>query len=210
LCAALDLGGLTPSLGMMEAAANCGLPVHAMIRPRAGGFVYSAAEIAIMCRDIAAARTAGLAGVVLGASRKDGRLDPAALGDLAAAADGLELTLHRVFDLAPEPAEAVEVAISVGMQRILTSGRAATAVAGAAALGEIFALCRGRIAVMPGGGISAATIGALRHLPLTDVHASCSMPAPAAETEIAFGFASRQWRQTDADAVRALKIALAD
>ena len=75
LCSALDVGGLTPSAGLTRLAAGCGLPVFAMIRPRAGGFVFGAADVAVMQADIAAAREAGLAGVVLGASRPDGRLD---------------------------------------------------------------------------------------------------------------------------------------
>ena len=71
LCAGLEVGGLTPTAGMMQAAAGCGVPVYAMIRPRAGGFTYSAAEIAIMQTDIAQARAAGLAGVVFGANLPD-------------------------------------------------------------------------------------------------------------------------------------------
>ena len=83
LCSALGLGGLTPSPGLMAEAARSPIPVMAMIRPRAGGFVWSTEDLRQMKADIAAARTAGLAGVVLGASRPDGRLDarhPAARG----------------------------------------------------------------------------------------------------------------------------------
>lgn len=75
LCAALALGGLTPSAGLMAQAAGIGLPVMAMIRPRAGDFVWSPDERAAMLVEIAAARAAGLAGVVIGASLPDGRLE---------------------------------------------------------------------------------------------------------------------------------------
>ncbi|MDZ7907545.1 MAG: copper homeostasis protein CutC [Gemmobacter sp.] len=88
LCSALDLGGLTPSAGLMRAAAGCGLPVLAMMRPRAGGFCWSGAELALICDDIAMARQAGMAGVVLGASLPDGRLDLPALARMRAAAAG--------------------------------------------------------------------------------------------------------------------------
>ena len=74
LCSALALGGLTPSAGLMQAAAFAGRPVMAMIRPRAGNFIWSTEDLRQMKADIAAARAAGLAGVVLGASRPDGRL----------------------------------------------------------------------------------------------------------------------------------------
>ena len=55
LCAALALGGLTPPPGLMALAARAPIPVMAMIRPRAGGFVWSAQEGRQMRDDIAAA-----------------------------------------------------------------------------------------------------------------------------------------------------------
>ncbi|NUB45171.1 copper homeostasis protein CutC [Fertoebacter nigrum] len=208
LCAALELGGLTPSAGLMAAAAGCGLPVFAMIRPRAGDFAFSAAEVAVMRADIRAARAAGLAGVVLGATR--GRaLDHTVLAELVAEARGMGLTLHRAFDLCgPDFRAAIDLAVQLGFQRILTSGGALTAPQGAAALAGIFAHAAGRIAVMPGAGITAETIGALRHLPLAEVHASCSAAFAADTAAVALGFAAPQMRQTDASRVRALKSAL--
>lgn len=85
LCAALVVGGLTPSAGLMALAAGCGVPCYPLIRPRAGDFVYDAAEVAVMRADIRAARAAGLPGVVLGAARA-GRLDETVRGDLVAEA----------------------------------------------------------------------------------------------------------------------------
>ena len=95
LCAALAVGGLTPSVGLMALAARCGVPVMAMIRPRTGDFVYSPAEVSVMRADIQAVRQAGLAGVVIGASLTDGRLDPVVLADLMAGAQEMDVTLHR-------------------------------------------------------------------------------------------------------------------
>ncbi|RVJ14613.1 copper homeostasis protein CutC, partial [Sinorhizobium medicae] len=89
LCSALCAGGLTPSPGLMSAAGMPPVPVYAMIRPRAGDFVYDAADLEVMRRDIDAARAAGLAGVVLGASRADGRLDARMLTKLAGHAAGM-------------------------------------------------------------------------------------------------------------------------
>lgn len=96
LCSALSVGGLTPSPGLMECAAakiSVGAnatPVVAMVRPRAGDFVYTHEELVAMKADIRAARRAGLAGVVLGASRPDGSLDEEALAGLVAEARGME------------------------------------------------------------------------------------------------------------------------
>ena len=131
LCSSLELGGLTPSFGLMRFAARQPLPVYAMIRPRAGDFVFDANELAIMRDDIAMARESGLAGVVLGASRSDGRLDADMLAELVGHSYGMGLTLHRAFDCAgPDFGDALDLAIGLGFERILTSGGAASAVGG--------------------------------------------------------------------------------
>lgn len=177
-CAALALGGLTPSAGLIAAAARCGVPVVAMIRPRAGGFVWSGAEVAMMDVEIAAVRAAGLAGVVLGASLPDGRLDVPVLQRLVTAACGMELVLHRCIDLAPDMEAALAEAVSLGFHRILTSGGAVTAEAGAARIASLLARAAGRITVMPGSGVTQANAGRLKGLGSAEIHASCSGPVP--------------------------------
>lgn len=208
LCAALDLGGLTPSVGTMRRAAGADVPVFAMIRPRAGHFVFSPDEIAIMESDIAAAREAGLQGVVLGASLPDGRLDVDVLRLLINHARGMGLTLHRCFDLVPDPLTALEQAIDLGFDRILTSGGAPAAPQAVDKLALLMTRASGRIVVMPGAGLNAETIAVFRHLDLIEVHASCSMGVLTDGTVADFGFAPRLARRTDAGQVRALRNAL--
>lgn len=208
LCAALALGGLTPSAGLMALAAEGPLPALAMIRPRAGDFVWSGAEVRAMRAEIAAARAAGLAGVVIGASLSDGRLDGAVLSDLVAAADGLDITLHRAIDLVPDVAEAMALCADLGIKRVLSSGGALSALAGIARLAD---MVRPGLVVMPGGGVNAGNAAAFAaHLPLTEIHASCSAPlaAPADARITSFGFQPPGARGTDAGAVRALRAAL--
>src|SRR5690606_8681384 len=176
LCSALSVGGLTPSAGLMALAAKAPLPVHAMIRPRAGDFVFSDPEIAAMEADIDAARNAGLPGVVLGATRPDGALDTQTLARLIARAQPLDLTLHRAFDLAPDFPRAVDDAIALGFNRILTSGGAPRAIDGLENLKRIIAHAAGRIAIMPGSGITPETAASFLALGITDLHASASRP----------------------------------
>ena len=209
LCAALDLGGLTPSVGMMRRAVGSGVPVFAMIRPRAGNFVWSPDEMAVMETDIHAAREAGLQGVVLGASRPDGRLDADILRMLIGHAAGIGLTLHRCFDFVPDPAEALEQAIDLGFQRILTSGGAKTAAEGVEQIAALMAQARGRIIVMPGAGVNAWSVPALRQLPLQEVHSSCALPVAESGQVTEFGFAASAGRRTDAGRVQELRAALA-
>ena len=206
LCAALALGGLTPSAGLMAAAAACGLPVMAMIRPRAGDFVWSPEERAALLAEIAAARAAGLAGVVIGASLPDGRLDMEVLAEQVAAAQGLDITLHRAIDLTPDPAEAMRQVFSLGIGRVLSSGGARTAQEGMARL-RAMAEAAPDVVVMPGGGISAANAADFAGLSLREIHASCSrpLPAPALAQVAEFGFLPPGARATDAGLVRALR-----
>src|SRR5690606_18133945 len=87
LCSALGVGGLTPSVAMVEAVVAVGLPVHVLVRPRAGGFRYSATEVSLMVRDIEAIVDAGAAGVVVGALTAADELDRHALDALRDAAE---------------------------------------------------------------------------------------------------------------------------
>lgn len=207
LCAALALGGLTPSAGLMHLAAESPLPVMVMIRPRAGDFVWSRAERAAMRAEIAATRAAGLAGVVIGASLPDGRLDGETLEDLMKAAAGLDVTLHRAVDLTPDPAEAMALCASLGIGRVLSSGGARTALLGIDRLAAMTRAAPG-VVVMPGGGINAENVALLAEkLGLAEVHASCSAPLPDPENPniTAFGFQPPGARRTDVARVRALR-----
>lgn len=210
LCAALGLGGLTPSAGLMALAARAGLPALAMIRPRAGDFVWSPDERGAMLVEIAAARAAGLAGVVIGASTPDGRLDGAVLAELVAAAQGMEITLHRAIDLVPDPVEAMRLVADLGIRRVLSSGGARGAVEGIDRL-AVMAEAAPEVSVMPGGGVSEANAALFaRRLPLRDIHGSCSIaaPQPGLAQITAFGFQPAGARMTDAGRVRALRQAL--
>jgi copper homeostasis protein len=210
LCSALAVGGLTPSAGLMAAAARQSVPAYAMIRPRAGSFQYSADELEVMKADIDAAGHAGLAGVVLGASLRDGRLDAEMLAILSEHADGLGRTLHRAFDLVPDMSEAIELAVFLDFERILTSGRATTAWEGADDLERAIAIAAGRISIMPGAGVNAQTIDRLLpRLNIAEIHASCSVAASQPdECVLALGFAVEGARRTDAATVRLLKARL--
>ena len=208
LCAALDLGGLTPSAGLMRLAAQGPLPAFAMIRPRAGGFNWSVEEIAAMETEVLAARDAGLAGVVIGATRS-GKLDLAVLARLIRAAEGMQITLHRCVDLLEDPLAAVEEAAELGIQRILSSGGALRAVEGLERLSAMQEVAAGRLSIMPGAGVNAETLPQiLAALDPAEVHASASSPAHLQEPLTRFGFQSEAARQTDAARVAELKAML--
>jgi copper homeostasis protein len=208
LCSALALGGLTPSAGLVALAKESPLPAMAMIRPRAGDFVWSAAEMRAMQAEIAAMRAAGLAGVVIGASLPDGRLDGVALATLVQAAAGMDITLHRAIDLVPDVGVAMALCRDLGITRVLSSGGAQTAQAG---LDRLVEMARSGVTIMPGGGIHAGNVAAFaKALPLREIHASGSSPLPfPTDPRIAeFGFQPPGAKGTDVEKVRALRHAL--
>jgi copper homeostasis protein len=180
LCAALDSEGLTPSPGLMAQAGVCGCETFALIRSRAGDFVFGDLDLDAMRRDIDAARAAGLAGVVLGASRPDGRLDEQGLADLIAHASGLGVALHRAFDVTPDKVEALETAISLGFKRILTSGGRPGAPEGAALIAELVQRAGERIVIMAGAGLEPGNVADfVRRTGVKEVHAAARAPLTA-------------------------------
>ncbi|NVD39979.1 copper homeostasis protein CutC [Ensifer sp. HO-A22] len=211
LCSALEIGGLTPSPGLMALAASAPIPVYAMIRPRPGDFVYGDRDMAALLGDIDAVRAAGLQGVVLGANYIDGALDRDVLTRLADHAQGLGMTLHRAFDLAgADFAAAIELAVELGFERILSSGGETTALTGIDTLAAYFAHAGDRITIMPGSGVNLETVGAIRAgLPLSEIHSSCSVAsAVAGGKALQLGFVSPRLKRTEPGIVRAMKTAL--
>jgi copper homeostasis protein len=210
LCSALQLGGLTPSPGLMLIAAKAPVPVYAMIRPKAGNFVFSQAELNQMRHDIDAARAAGLAGVVLGVSVESGALDEDSLTKLSAHALGLGTTLHRAIDLVPDLLEAVNIAVGLKFERILSSGGRKTAMEGIEGLAAMIERAAARISVMPGSGVNAGNAKALlSRLAVTEAHGSCSDEVIESDAKaLEFGFASPSRRVTSAVKVAALRAAL--
>jgi len=159
LCARLDLGGLTPEEKLMrEIRERARLPIFAMIRPRAGDFLYTPEDLAQMRRDIAAAKRAGMNGAVLGVLTKDGRVDVERTRGLVTLARPLPVTFHRAFDACADLLESLERVVETGATRILTSGGAPTAPEGAGVLASLVAAARERIIVLPGSGINAENV----------------------------------------------------
>lgn len=190
LCSALDLGGLTPSPGLMADAAKMPIPIYAMIRPRAGNFIYGADSERAILGDIDAVRAHGLAGVVLGANHPDGRLDVVLIRRMVAHAEGLGVTLHRAFDLVPDPFEALEQAIDLGVERILTSGLEKTALEGRELLRMLVERAAGRVSIMAGSGIGPTSVERIvTGTGVREVHGSCrAAVGEASPRSIAFGF----------------------
>lgn len=206
LCSALEVGGLTPSHATIALAVQrLRIPVHVLIRPRAGDFIYDDLDCEVMQGDIAACKQLGCAGVVIGALDAAGDVDLPRCRALLDAAQGLSVTFHRAFDFTRAPLAALDVVIALGCDRLLTSGQARDALAGAPLIRQLVEHAGERIAIMPGGGVSAGNIAAIARITgAHEFHASAKTritsrargaPSPA-------GDMGDDW-QTDAAGVRA-------
>ena len=162
LCSALELGGLTPSHAAIAIAQQqLGIPVHVLIRPRAGDFVFDDLECEVMRRDIEICKTLGCAGVVIGVLTAEADVAVPRCRVLMQAAHGLSVTFHRAFDFTRDPERALDAIVALGCDRLLTSGQAADALIGAPLICKLIGQAKDRITIMPGGGITAQNIAAI-------------------------------------------------
>lgn len=178
LNSALFLGGLTPSIGTLEAVkARVKIPVMCMVRPREGGFCYTEYDYDTMCRDALALVRAGADGIVFGFLNADGTVDAARcadfLGRIRAERPEIETVFHRAIDVVPDVLAALDTLIALGVTRVLTSGQRASAPCGAATIREMLRHAAGRIDILPGGGIHAENVRAfVAETGVKSVHAS--------------------------------------
>jgi copper homeostasis protein len=153
LAAALELGGLTPSAGLIEAVVDV-VDTHVLIRPRAGDFIYDNHEIRVMSKDIEHAIDKGAVSVVFGALTAAGDIDLPAMTRLLNAAENVPVTFHRAFDAVRDPLAALDDLMELGVDRLLTSGAQSVAEGGIALLAELVDRGGDDLLVMPGGGIT--------------------------------------------------------
>jgi copper homeostasis protein len=154
LCTALSEGGLTPSHGLLqEAIQKSGLPIHVLIRPRGGDFMYTLSEMEVMRKDLEYSRSVGASGVVLGVLCADGTVDIEQTRHFVEMADPLEVTFNRAFDCTVSKERALEDVIAAGCKRVLTSGGESDVVRGAESLARLMDQAAGRIDIAVGGGL---------------------------------------------------------
>ncbi|AFR27941.1 copper homeostasis protein CutC [Arthrobacter sp. Rue61a] len=179
LCSSLELGGITPSQGLMEASVehvDGRLEIHPLIRSRPGDFRYSASDIETMVHEIRHLLAQGAHGVVVGALTPSGELDVQAVQRLVGSAKDAnpeaQVTFHRAIDQSSDPLAALEQLMELGFTRVLTSGHEATAGAGLPTLTRMVEQAGGVVEIMAGGGLSLEDIPAMHAAGLSAVHLS--------------------------------------
>jgi copper homeostasis protein len=208
LCDNLASGGTTPSAGTIaETCRRLSIPVHVLIRPRAGDFVYSETEIAVMRHDIAVAKALGAAGVVLGILTPDRAIDRDQTAALIALARPLHVTFHKAFDQTRAPLEALDALIALGVERVLTSGGRPTALEGIETLADLVDRAKNQIAIMAGGRLNTVNLTTvIRRSRVGEVHlgSAASRTIDATMPTLTRNGSETSWNQTDAERVAAI------
>ncbi len=162
LNSALELDGLTPSAGVVKRVVeSLKIPVIAMARPRAGGFLYTGDQWQTLLADAEWLLAHGASGIAFGALDDAGKIDTERCRQMRQLTGNRELVFHKAFDQVSDPVDALERLIDVGVDRVMTSGLAATAMDGAAVIGQLVQQAGDRIEVLPAGRISASNVSAL-------------------------------------------------
>lgn len=173
LCADLMVGGTSPTPALIrEVLAAVNIPVNVLLRPRFGDFCYTDAEKRVQLGEIEDCRALGINGLVLGTLTEEGELDKDFLKECVRAAGDKHLTLHRAFDVAKDPFKALEDAVELGFDTILTSGQQSSADKGAELLGRLVQKAGDRITILAGAGVGPDNLELLAAQGVRNFHTS--------------------------------------
>ena len=186
-------GGLTPTLGaVIEAKKRVRIPVVVMIRPRGGGFAYTETEFASMEKDTELAVAHGADGIVFGILHEDGSIDQQRCARLIELARGTDIIFHRAIDVVPDLFASLDILADLGVQRVLTTGQAATVEAGIPVIKQMIDHSKGRLEIMPGGGTPYNAHEQVRQTGCDQVHMAAFRTvfdsSTAAKPHITYGF----------------------
>ena len=185
LCSELSVGGLTPSYDLMKkVVAELSLPVHVLIRPRSGDFIYTVKELDQMVKDIAYCKSIGCTGIVSGVLTSGATIDVPASKQLIEASKGMEFTFHRAFDCVHNPEKQLRFLIDLEVTRLLSSGKQVNAIDGIDLLKKFKKTAKGAIEIMPGGGITAENAFAFKEDGFEMIHLSATRKVKPTSTEL--------------------------
>ncbi|MFC7485334.1 copper homeostasis protein CutC [Knoellia sp. CPCC 206453] len=186
LCAALEVGGVTPSHGFVGHALDCapGIDVTVLIRTRSGDFVHTPDEVDVMVRDIrdivsASAGDPARVGFTVGTLHPDGSVDLTALSALVTAADGRRVTFHKAFDSIPNPVAALQVLADHGVAAVLTAGGSGPAVDHLDRLVDLTTAAPEGLTIVAAGGIRPDNVAEVLRTGVRDVHLRAPMIVPS-------------------------------
>ncbi|MBW6481186.1 MAG: copper homeostasis protein CutC [Bacteroidales bacterium] len=214
LCSGFSEGGLSPSTGTIQhVREKLNIPVHIMLRPRIGDFIYDAAEKEIILKDVAFCKKLGIDGIVTGALNPAGKIDTDFMQKVVEAAGEMPVTFHRAFDLTSDLSESLETLIDCGVSRVLTSGGKASVPDGLEAIISLVSQAADRVIILPGGGITTGNVKNIIHRSgVKEVHfsgkelvTSYMNPKDGVSLTSHGQVSDYQWYECDTEKIEALK-----
>lgn len=155
----IDKGGLTPNLEVVkEILGAVRIPVQVMVRPHDKHFYYDNKD-AVVIKDTAKELVEiGATNIVFGGLTKEDKIDEQLLDGVLNISSAIRLTFHRAFDAVMNLDEAYDTLCnySEGVERILTSGGAASCMQGKETIKRFVEKAEkinGPV-IMPGGGLT--------------------------------------------------------
>ncbi len=173
LCAALEVGGLTPDIGLIkQVLQEVSIPIHVLIRPRIGNFYYDRNEMRTIRSSIEEYTAMGVHGFVFGCLTSDDQIDVPVLQEVIEWAGSLPVVFHRAFDLVQDPEESLRHLSSLSITEVLTSGQQSTAWEGRDLL-KVMADYKDGVTIIAGSGIHSGNLADLRqYTGITHFHTS--------------------------------------
>ena len=173
LCSNYNVGGLTPSIEFIKEALNISkIPIHVLVRPRPGNFIYNSNEIDKMKKSIMSIMELGINGFVVGSIKLNGEIDDEFINDVRELTNNLDLTFHRSFDYLNNQKKSIDMLVDIGFSRILCSGNQSDAINGIQNLISLNKYSNNRITIMPGGGINKENCLEFKNLGFKEIHLS--------------------------------------
>lgn len=158
LCDNLIIGGTTPNRQLfIEIRKQSDIPIHVLIRPRFGDFLYTDCEFEIMKQSVREFEELGAAAIVIGMLKVDGTLDVERMKELINIAPNCKVTLHRAFDVCRDPYDALAQAKELGIHTILTSGQQNYCTEGASLIADLVKDSEG-VEILVGSGVKSSNI----------------------------------------------------
>ena len=173
LCTNKKKGGLTPSKNSIIKSLKLNIPIHPIIRPRGGNFLYNKTELRQMIESIKFCKNIGCHGVVFGILDKKNKINIKMCKKLKTFCGNMSTTFHRAFDEIADPFDALESIINLKFDRILTSGQKKNAKEGIKLITQLAKRSKNRISIMPGSGIRSSNIDLfLTNKNINEIHTS--------------------------------------
>lgn len=192
LCANLMIGGTSPDEDLFRMVRErVTVPVRVLLRPRCGDFLYTESEFELLCRQVKRFAALGADGIVIGVLTPEGDLDEERMAKLISLAGGCGVTLHRAFDVCRDPFAALETAVPLGVDTILTSGQQARCTRGCTAAARAGRKAGEDVQILVGAGVNADVIRDLQ--PKTGANAFIFLQSGWKTAECSFGAKMCRW-----------------